>query len=124
MRIEIFTLLLLAISPPIARQDSALATRPETGIAGQVYCTGAPAITADWTPPPLRLITPLLLLDSLQDSIRTILTSDSGKFKILLPPGKYFFIVKESMIPRPEGVFSVTKDSLLLIKLYYDNGVR
>jgi hypothetical protein len=124
MRIELLILLLLAMQRPAAGQDSALVTRPETGIAGQVYCTGATAIPADWTPPPLRLITPLILLDSLQDSMRTILTSDSGKFKILLPPGKYFFIVKESMIPRPEGVFSVTKDSLLLIKLYYDNGVR
>ena len=98
---------------------------PETGIKGQVYEIGSPAITPDWTPPPLKKVSTIILQDSSRIELMEFNTDSLGSFSVSLKPDTYFLIVKDSTRPQKEnGPFIVLQDKVTSAKVYHDNGVR
>ncbi len=130
MHYVIKTLLLAAAAALLlgtAANDSGQPTKQKrklTGVQGRVYAVGGPAQRIDWTPPPYEHQATISVLDSAERPLKEVLTDKRGKFKILLPPGKYYFIVKESFIPSRQGPVEVLKDSVRSIHLSFDSGIR
>lgn len=96
----------------------------DTGISGRVYSIGAPAITKDWTPPPLEQVSTIIVEDSKGNTIKTSLTDSLGKYKIQLLPGTYYLQVKESLLPAKTGPFAVKNGTFTKTEADYDNGMR
>jgi hypothetical protein len=105
--------------------DSGNGPLPMTGIQGQVYSIATPGPTpVGWVPPPLEMVSTLLVLDSNHKLIIEALTDDKGKFTVELEPGTYYLRVKESMIPAETGPYVVTTGALTAVRAHYDNGMR
>ncbi|HUN66421.1 MAG TPA: hypothetical protein VMW43_10000 [Bacteroidota bacterium] len=117
-------LTILSYSPPAPAGDTSGTRHHLSGIEGQIYTTGPPAITVDWTPLPLRIATPLIILGKQKDTVRTLTSDERGRFRVLLPPGEYYILLRQSMIPRPQGLYLVPPDSLIRIRLFFDTGIR
>ena len=96
----------------------------QSGIEGRVYSIGAPAVTRDWSPPPLERISTIIVLNNRQTEIKEVATDAHGRFSISLPSGIYYLRVKESLLPATTGPFNVTEDHLVSVEAYYDNGIR
>ena len=96
----------------------------QSGIEGRVYAIGAPAITKDWTPPPLETVSTIIVLNNGQIVIKEVATDEHGRFSISLLSGIYYLRVKESLLPATTGPFNVTEDHLVSVEAYYDNGIR
>ena len=98
---------------------------PETGITGQVYEIGSPAIQPGWTPPPLKTVSTIILQDSSRIELMEFNTDSLGSFSISLKPDTYFLVVKDSMrSQRENGLFIVVPDKVTFAKVYHDNGMR
>ncbi len=98
--------------------------RKVTGVQGRVYAVGGPARRIDWRPPPYEHQVTIAIHDTAGNRIKEVLTDTKGKFRILLQPGKYYFVVKESFIPTQQGPFTIIKDSLRRLNLEFDSGIR
>ena len=71
-----FCVLLGVITPSVARQQSSKHPITSTGIAGQVYAVGAPAVRIDWTPPPLERVSTIVITDTTGKEINYSLDGD------------------------------------------------
>jgi ribosomal protein S15P/S13E len=120
----ILALVFLTSSPEYSQKQKRFTPQIRSGIKGQVFRTGGPAQRRDWTPPPREGITAIVVLDSLKKHFKEVKTDSHGKFKILLLPGKYYFMVKNSFSPAEAGPVEVLSDSLCTINLFFDNGAR
>ncbi len=98
--------------------------RKVTGVQGRVYAVGGPARRIDWRPPPYEHQVTISVHDTAGNPVKEILTDSTGKFRILLPPGKYYFVVKESFIPTEQGPVKVVKGTLKPLTLEFDSGIR
>jgi hypothetical protein len=104
-----------------------LGTSPieDTGIQGQVYSIATPGPTPiGWTPPPLEIMSTIVVLDVNKKLVKEFATDGRGRFKIILPPGRYFLRVKESMIPAETGAYDVRSGEIMAAEAHYDNGMR
>jgi hypothetical protein len=96
-----------------------------TGIQGQVYSIATPGPTpVGWVPPPLEIISTVLVLDSSHKLLIEVLTDNKGKFSVELQPGTYYLRVKESMIPAETGPYVLSAGELLTVRAHYDSGMR
>jgi hypothetical protein len=103
------------------------ATSPqtETGIEGQIYEVGSPAVPEGWTPPPLGGVRTIIVSDSSQVPVEEFATNDFGAFRIELHPGTYFLLVRDTTRPQGQnGPFTVEANLLSTVKVYHDNGLR
>ena len=114
----------ISLSSYSFQKNSVPVTQRRTGIKGQVYAVGAPAVRIDWKPPPLERISTIIITDSTGKTVKEIKTDTKGKFTTSLPPGIYYFLVKESIIERNDGPFTVKKNRITDVQASFDNGVR
>lgn len=106
-------------------RDSGISPNVESGIQGKVYSIATPGPTPiDWTPPPLEAVSTIVVLDVNKTAVTEILTDDKGRFRASLPPGTYYFRVKESRIPAETGPYVVRPGEILAVVAHYDNGMR
>lgn len=93
-----------------------------SGLSGQVYAIGGPATTV---PPPAYLKqSTIIVLDSTFAPFNEFATNDRGQFKIILSPGEYYLLVKESLIPGRTGPFAAVEGRIDTAFAYYDNGLK
>ena len=119
----VFLLCLLSILLICCQQSTQ--QNPETGISGQVYEIGSPAIQPGWTPPPLKGVSTIILQDSNRIELSEFNTDSLGSFSISLKPETYFLVVKDTTRPQGEnGPFIVLTDQVTTAKIYHDNGIR
>lgn len=95
-----------------------------TGIEDRVYSIGSPAEPAGWTPPPLKQVSTIIVENPNGNKVKTALTNNLGKYRILLSPGMYYLEVKESFDQAKTGPFTVKEGSITETEADYDNGVR
>lgn len=96
-----------------------------TGMRGQVYSIATPGPTpVNWTPPPLEMISTVILLDVNRTAIQEIMTDSKGRFTITLAPGTYYLRVKESRIPAETGPYVVRSGQMLTAEAHFDSGMR
>ncbi len=102
------------------------ATGPDTnsGILGQLYEIGAPAVPVGWIPPPLRAVKAVAVFDSVGIIVKDVETDSLGSFGILLLPGKYALRIMDRFSQPVHGPFIVPKGTIISVKLYHDNGIR
>jgi hypothetical protein len=116
---------LSVVTSSYAYQKSTAPTKTiTTGITGQVYAVGAPAVRIDWTPPPLERVSTIVITDTSDNVVKEIKTDVKGKFKTPLNPGVYYILVKESMVQKKDGPFTVRKKRMTKARVSFDNGVR
>jgi len=97
----------------------------ESGIVGQIYEVGSPAVPVDWTPPPLKGVRTIVVSDSNHVDLQTLESDSLGEFKIRLPAGTYFLLVKDPVRPQGQnGPFVVAAGQIASVKVYHDNGMR
>jgi len=97
----------------------------ESGIEGQIYEIGSPAVSVGWTPPPLRGIRTIVISDSNKVGLQLVVTDSLGAFKISLQAGTYFLLVKDTIRPQGQnGPFVVAADQITSVKVCHDNGMR
>lgn len=105
--------------------DSGIGSLGLAGMQGQVYSIATPGPTpVGWVPPPLEMISTVLVFDSSRKFITEAITDDKGRFTIDLQPGTYYLRVKESMIPAETGPWVVTAGAFVSVRAHYDNGMR
>jgi hypothetical protein len=125
MKTIIIFLLPIAAAAIGGCRDSGIAAFPMTGIQGQVYSIATPGPTPiGWVPPPLEMISTVLVLDTNHKQITEVVTDDKGRFMFELQPGTYYLRVKESMILAETGPYVVTSGALVSVRAHYDNGMR
>lgn len=106
-------------------QDSGSILPLESGIEGQVYLISTPGpVPEGWTPPPLEMITTIVVLDGSRTIVKEFSTSAKGRFKTDLEPGTYFLRVKESPVPAETGPYVVKPGQMLTVGAHYDSGMR
>jgi len=97
----------------------------ESGIEGQIYEIGSPAVPPGWTPPPLRGIRTIVISDSNEVGLQLLATDSLGAFKFSLQAGTYFLLVKDTIRPQGQnGPFVVAADQITSVKVCHDNGMR
>jgi hypothetical protein len=97
----------------------------ESGIAGQIYEVGSPAVTVGWTPPPLRGVRTIVVSDSNNVELQRLDTDSLGAFEIALPAGTYFLLVRDTVRAQGQnGPFVVLAGQISTVKVYHDNGMR
>ena len=105
--------------------DSGSSPLPTAGMQGQVYSIATPGPTPEgWTPPPLEMISTIIVLDSNHKFLFEFLTDNKGRFTIELQPGTYYLRVKESRISSETGPYVVRARELTPVRAHYDNGMR
>jgi hypothetical protein len=120
-----FLLIFLTLAIIVGCRDSGTSPIEDAGIQGQVYSISTPGPTPiGWTPPPLEIISTIVVLDTNKKLVKEFATDEKGRFKIFLPPGTYYLRVKESMIPAETGPYEVKRGEILLAEAHYDNGMR
>ncbi len=96
-----------------------------SGIRGQVYEIGSPAVSGDWTPPPLKGIRSITISNGDTSGMQTVLTNADGAFVIPLRPGLYYLQVKDSLLPQGvNGPFTVVRGRFTWANVDHDNGMR
>lgn len=94
-------------------------------LQGQVYNLSHPGpIPIGWVPPPLEIVSTIIVLDSNRRIIFESLSDKKGKFQLMLPSGTYYLRVKESPIPAETGPYFLNEGQTLLVEAHYDNGMR
>jgi hypothetical protein len=104
------------------RERNLVSVTAASGLAGQVYAIGGPAISIP--PPPYEKASTIVVLDSTSGPVNEFATNDKGKFQISLSPGKYYLRVKESFVPTTTGPFAVIEGQVDSAFAYYNNGIR
>jgi hypothetical protein len=105
--------------------QQAISPTNESGIEGQIYEIGSPAVPLGWTPPPLRGVNTIIVSDSSKVALQMLATDSLGAFKINLEAGTYFISVKDTLMPqRQNGPFVVEANQITSVKVYHDNGMR
>lgn len=102
------------------------ATDPKTGngISGQLYEIGAPAVSGDWTPPPLRSVRTVAIYDSTGVTVGKIVADSLGRFEAFLPAARYKLRIVD-LFPQPlNGPYVVPRGNVIFVKVYHDNGMR
>ena len=126
MRTLWFILLLAMVSAATSGcNDFGNAPVPITGIQGQVYSIATPGPTPEgWIPPPLEMVSTILVLDRNKKLIVEVITDSKGRFISPLDPGTYYVRVKESWVPAETGPYTLRDGEMLSVRANYDNGMR
>ena len=118
------TILLCCCQQPVSPRNES-GSKIESGIEGQIFEIGSPAVPVGWTPPPLRGVRTIIVSDSNKISLQMIATDSLGTFKISLQAGKYFLLIKDTIRTQGQnGPFVVEPYQITLVKVYHDNGIR
>jgi len=119
------SLLLLFLGVPFDSCQQVTPPKTETGIEGQIYEIGSPAVREDWTPPPLKGVNTIVVSDSNKVAFQEFATDSLGGFRIELQAGTYFLLVRDTIWPQGQnGPFVVEANLVSSVKVYHDNGVR
>ena len=118
----LFTILFLCTN---CTESHSLSTPSVTGvITGQVYNQSHPGpIPVGWSPPPLKQISTIRVLDINKNGLLEITTDINGSFQISLEPGTYYFSVKESPVQSITGPVQLHENDKLTIQVNYNNGM-
>jgi len=98
-----------------------------TGIQGRVYNIGSPAEPVGWTPPPLKTVCTIFILNAQKDTLKTAPTDSLGQYAIRLLAGTYYLNVKiKNFFGAGDlsGPYKVETGKITATKAYFDNGVR
>jgi hypothetical protein len=93
-------------------------------ITGQVYNQSHPGpIPVGWSPPPLKQISTIRVLDINKNGLLEITSDINGSFQISLEPGTYYFSIKESPMQSITGPVLVHENDKITIQVFYNNGM-
>ena len=81
-------------------------------------------IPIGWVPPPLEVVSTIIVLDENRKTIAHFPSDSKGKFLISLPEGIYYLRVKESPIPEETGPYILKKGQTTNAVAHFDNGMR
>jgi hypothetical protein len=94
-------------------------------LQGQVYNLSHPGpIPEGWTPPPYEAECTVIVQNLENEIYIEKLTGSKGEFTIAVPPGKYYLRIKNSPISSVSGPYFVRVGEIVLVKAYFDNGMR
>jgi hypothetical protein len=106
-------------------RDAGSAPAPEAILEGQVLLISKPGpIPIGWVPPPLEMVTTVIVLDAGKIIVKQTSTDAKGTFSIPLSPGTYYLRVKESPIPSDTGPYTILAGERRTAEAHYDNGMR
>jgi hypothetical protein len=106
-------------------RDAGSTPEPEGVLEGQVLLISKPGpIPIGWIPPPLEMVTTVIVLDAGKIIVKQTSTDAKGTFSIPLSPGTYYLRVKESPIPSDTGPYTILAGERRTAEAHYDNGMR
>ena len=106
-------------------ESPSLSTPSVSGvITGQVFNQSHPGpIPVGWSPPPLKQISTIRVLDINKNGLLEITSDINGSFHISLEPGTYYFSVKESPMQSITGPIQLHENNKITIQVFYNNGI-